>query len=113
MGNGPNYYSNPYSPLGGANHYNPAVTIATANNNLPQQPPLHAPLISTPTPTATVAPATATAATPTVVIDLPAGGSIANPGPSPLTVILLILAAIILIAVLSLIGVAILRARRS
>src|SRR6266851_341332 len=54
VGSGPNYYSNPYSPLGGINRHNPAVTIATANNNLPAQPFLKPPLLSTPTPTPTV-----------------------------------------------------------
>jgi len=110
VGNGPNYYSNPYSPLGGINRHNPAVTIATANNNLPAQPFLNPPLLSTPAPTMTAAPATATSA-PTVVIDTPAGGNIANPGPSPITIILFILAALTLIVGLSLVGIAVLRAR--
>jgi hypothetical protein len=30
-------YDNPYSPLRGKNSYNPAVTLPTANNNLPVQ----------------------------------------------------------------------------
>ncbi|MGH2497914.1 MAG: PKD domain-containing protein [Ktedonobacteraceae bacterium] len=110
VGSGPNYYSNPYSPLGGINRHNPAVTLATANNNLPAQPFLNPPLLSTPAPTVTTAPATATSA-PTVVPDAPAGGGIANPGPSPITVILIIFAAAVLLIGLSLIGVAILRAR--
>ncbi len=56
VGTVPNTYDNPYSPLRGKNSYNPAVTIPTANNNLPVQPwlpPLH-------TPTATAQPATPT-----------------------------------------------------
>ena len=110
VGSGPNYYSNPYSPLGGINRHNPAVTISTPNNNLPAQPFLNPPLLSTPAPTVTVAPATATSA-PTVVPDVPAGSRIANPGLSPFTIILFILAAVALMIGLSLIGVAFLRAR--
>ena len=111
VANGPNYYSNPYSPLGGSNRHNPAVTIATPNNNLPAQPSLKPPLIATPAPTVTVALATPTSAA-TVVIDLPAGGNIANPGPSALLIGLYIFAAIIFIAGLGLIGVAVFRGRR-
>lgn len=55
VGTAPDTYDNPYSPLRGKNSYNPAVTIPTANNNLPVQPwlsPLRTPtpLPKTPTP---------------------------------------------------------------
>jgi hypothetical protein len=55
VGTVPDTYDNPYSPLRGKNSYNPAVTIPTANNNLPVQPwlsPLRTPtpLPKTPTP---------------------------------------------------------------
>ncbi len=108
VGNGPNFYSNPYSPLGGINSHNPAVTIATPNNNLPAQPFLNPPLIATPAPTVTAAPATATSVA-TVVIDKPAGGSVVNPGPSPLIIALYIFAALIFVGGLSLIGFAVFR----
>jgi hypothetical protein len=58
VGTSPNTYSNPYSPLGGTNHFNPAVTLPVANNNLPLQPPLHPPLA--PLQTATPVPTTST-----------------------------------------------------
>ncbi len=112
VGNGPNYYSNPYSPLGGINRHNPAVTIATANNNLPAQPFLNPPVITTPAPTVTAAPTTSASATP-VATDVPTGGGVVNPGLSPVTVILFILAAIVLVIGLGLIGIAIFRGRRS
>ena len=112
VGNGPNYYSNPYSPLGGINRHNPAVTIATANNNLPAQPPLNPPVITTPAPTVTAAPTTSVSATP-VATTVPTGGGVVNPGLSPVTVILFILAAIVLVIGLGLIGIAIFRGRRS
>src|SRR5207248_167115 len=54
IGTVPNTYDNPYSPLRGKNSYNPAVTIPTANNNLPVQPwlpPLHTPTPQPATPT--------------------------------------------------------------
>jgi hypothetical protein len=112
VGSGPNYYSNPYSPLGGINRHNPAVTIATANNNLPAQPPLKPPILSTPTPapTATAATTIAVSTTPVATV-VPTRGGVVNPGPSPITVILFILAAIVLIIALSLIVMAIFRAR--
>ncbi|HEU0001119.1 MAG TPA: M28 family peptidase [Ktedonobacteraceae bacterium] len=110
VGSGPNYYSNPYSPLGGINRHNPAVTIATANNNLPAQPFLNPPFLSIPAPTVTAAPATATSA-PTVVPDAPAGGNIVNRGPSPLLIALYIFAAVALIVGLGLVGIAVFRAR--
>ncbi len=114
VGSGPNYYSNPYSPLGGINRHNPAVTIATANNNLPAQPPLKPPLLSTPTPAPTVTaistPTSGISATP-VATDVPTGGGVVNPAPTPLLVTLLIFAAIVLIIALGLIVMAIFRAR--
>ncbi len=110
VGDGPNFYSNPYSPLGGINSHNPAVTIASPNNNLPAQPFLNPPLVATPAPTVTVAPATPTSIA-TVVIDKPAGGSVVNPGPSPAIIALYIFAALIFIAGLSLIGFAVFRRR--
>lgn len=51
---GPIIYANPYSPLGGTNSPNPAVTLPVANNNLPVQPTL--PPLPTPTPSATPSP---------------------------------------------------------
>jgi hypothetical protein len=51
VGNEPNIYSNPYSPLRGVNRLNPAVTVPVANNNLPAQPALQPPLLATPTST--------------------------------------------------------------
>jgi PKD repeat protein len=112
VGNGPNYYSNPYSPLGGINRHNPAVTIATANSNLPAQPPLNPPHIATPAPTVTVAPTTSVSAAP-VATHVPTGGAVVAPAPSVLLIGLYIFAAIVLIIGLSLIGVAALRGRRS
>ena len=109
VGNGPDFYSNPYSPLGGINRHNPAVTIASPNNNLPAQPFLNPPLIATSAPTVTVVPATPTSMA-TVVIDEPAGG-VVNAGPSPVMIVLFIFAALVFIAGLSLIGFAVLRRR--
>ena len=57
VGTAPNTYANPYSPLGGINTPNPAVTLPVANNNLPVQPPLSPlPSFTTPTPSATASP---------------------------------------------------------
>src|SRR5579872_5962182 len=112
VGNGPNYYSNPYSPLGGINNHNPAVTIATANNTLPAQPPLKSPLLATPAPTVTVVPTIASAVTPVATsVSTSTGDGVVNAGPSPITIILFIFAAIILVVALSLVGLAIVRAR--
>ena len=72
VGTGPNTYSNPYSPLGGTNHYNPAVTLPVANNNLPVQPSLAPLQIATPTPIPT---------TPTPIPTAPTGAINRTPTP--------------------------------
>jgi PKD repeat protein len=63
----PTIYSNPYSPLGGINRPNPAVTLPVPDNNLPEQPPLLPPVpAATPaSPALTPTPATAIASVPT------------------------------------------------
>ena len=112
VGNGPNYYSNPYSPLGGTNRHNPAVTIAAPNNTLPAQPFLNPPLVATPAPTVTAAPTHPVIATP-LVTTLPAGGAVVAPPPSVPVILLYIFATLIFVAGLSLIAFAVLRGRRS
>jgi PKD repeat protein len=94
VGDGPNYYSNPYSPLGGVNHYNPAVSIASPNNNLPQQPFVQSPQLATPTPTATSIATTAPTNTPVAVVTNPKPSASPTFNPFPL---LLLIACVILI----------------
>jgi PKD domain/Peptidase family M28 len=110
VGNGSNYYSNPYSPLGGINRHNPAVTIATANNKLPAQPSLKPLMIATPAPTVTAVPTTAASPTPVATV-VPTGGAIVAPASSGLLIGLYIFAAIVLIVGVGLIGIAVFRAR--
>ncbi len=114
VGNGPEYYSNPYSPLPGVNRYNTAVTIATANNSLPAQPPLQPPLLSTPTPapvpTVTAIPTTGVTATPVVTVTPSTVDSGAGSAPIPL--ILGMLAGVVSLIALTLIAVALLRTRK-
>ncbi len=94
VGDGPNYYSNPYSPLGGVNHYNPAVSIASPNNNLPQQPFVQSPQLATPTHTATSVAATTPTNTPVAVVTNPKPAASQTFNPLPL---LLLIACVILI----------------
>jgi hypothetical protein len=110
--NWPDYYSNPYSPLAGTNRYNPAVTIATANNSLPAQPPLQPPLLSTPTPVPTVTAITTTGVIATPAVTVTSSTVDSGAGSSPIPLILGILAGVVLLIALTLIAVALLRTRK-
>ena len=110
IGTVPATYDNPYSPLRGKNSYNPAVTIPTANNNLPVQPwlsPLRTPTpqLATPTPlpkTLTPLPTTKVANTPS------------TPTPHITTPLILIALGIttLIISIVTLITMRILQGRR-
>ncbi|HEV2582050.1 MAG TPA: M28 family peptidase, partial [Ktedonobacteraceae bacterium] len=109
VGTAPVYYSNPYSPLGGTNRPNPAVTIPSPNNSLPAQPPLNPPMITAQTPTVTAEPTTSALATP-IVTTTPSTAS-SPTDTSPLALILGLLAAVILLVALTLIAIALYRIR--
>jgi PKD domain-containing protein/peptidase M28-like protein len=104
----PDIYSNPYSPLGGINRPNPAVTIPVPDNNLPEQPPLAPPVL---TPTSTVltpAPAAGTAGVSTTAPSTHKTDTIGGSLP-----ILFIAITILIISILVLIAALIVRMRRS
>ncbi len=46
VGTQPHTYSNPYSPLGGVNQFNPAVRLPVPDNNLTERPPLAPPVLA-------------------------------------------------------------------
>jgi len=110
IGTVPATYDNPYSPLRGKNSYNPAVTIPTANNNLPVQPWLSP--LRTPTPqpaTPTPLPKTLTPLPTTKVANTPS-----TPTPHITTPLILIALGIttLIISIVTLITMRILQGRR-
>ncbi len=113
VGIGPNYYSNPYSPLGGINRYKPAVNIAAPDNNLPVQPPLHPLQLPTPAPTQTTV---ATSGTPNLPAATPSstspGAAPADTGSSSFVFVAGILAGLIIVVSLGIIAMAVVRGRK-